>query len=452
MQSGFGHQFRISAIFISVFSFLFVNMAEARVGIRDAEIEEIIGSYSAPIFEAAGLLPGNVEINVLGDLELNAFVANGQQLYLNTGIILASKTPNELIGVIAHETGHIAGGHLARGRLAIEQARVPIIVSTLLGIGAAVAGAGDVGAAIIAGGSQVGNRNFLIFSRAQESSSDQAAASYLDATGQSTNGLLGVLDTLGSQSLLDLSTQNSYARSHPLSRERIAALQQHVSRSSFTSKIDSPALQLRHDRMRAKLSGFLVNPESVLNKYPASDTSIPARYARAAALHRQGNPKMAIAEINSLISELPQDAYFHEVKGQILYESGQIDGAIKAYRQAVRFAPGQPLIQLALGQVLVATGKADLIQEGVIALEAGTRVEKEYPSAWHSLAVAYDELGDTGRAQLATAERLAILGHFDDARIHAERALPKLAHGSPSWLRASDIMSSGKPGKLRGQN
>jgi predicted Zn-dependent protease len=452
MHSRFRHLFRICAFFICVFSFLPVSDAQARVGIRDAEIEELIEIYTAPVFEAAGLLPGNVEVNILGDLKLNAFVANGQQLYLNTGIILASKTPNELIGVIAHEAGHIAGGHLARGRLAIDQARIPLIVSTLLGIGAAVAGAGEAGAAIIAGGTQIGTGNYLKFSRAQESASDQAAANYLEATGQSANGLLEVLGMLGNQRLLDRGIENSYALTHPLSRERIAALQQHVQRSSFTKNVDSSALQIRHDRMRAKLSGFLDTPVTVLRKYPETNTSIPARYARAAAFHRQGNPDRALKEINSLISELPQDAYFHEVKGQILYENGRVDGAIEAYRQAVQYAPGQPLIQLALGQVLVATGKPALIQEGVIALEAGTRVEQDYPSAWHSLAVAYDELGETGRAQLATAERLAILGFFDDARIHAERALPRLPHGSPSWLRASDIMSSGKPGKLRGQN
>lgn len=429
-----------------------VAAGPAKAGIRDAEIEEILALYTGPIFQAAGLRPDSIDVTVLANLQLNAFVADGQRVFLNTGIILATKTPNELIGVIAHETGHISGGHLARGRLAIDQARIPLILSTLAGLGAAVAGAGDAGVAIIAGGSQVGTRNFLQFTRIQESAADQAAADYLDATGQSAGGLVSVLETISDQNVLSRTLDNSYAQTHPLGRERIAALRRHLAQSPHSQKSDNADLQLRHDRMRAKLAGFLDEPGNVLHQYPVDDTSIPARYARAATYHRMGDPNMALLEIDSLISELPNDPYFHEIKGQILYESGRNAEAITAYRQAVQLAPGQELIQLALGQALVASGEVSKIGEGVAILEIATHREREYPIAWRSLAIGYQELGETGKAQLATAERLAILGRYEDARIHADRALTRLPDGSPGWIRANDISALGARSAAKGNN
>jgi len=423
--------------------------ALARFGIRDAEIEETLRLYSDNIFRAAGIPPGTARVFVLNNPEINAFVAGGANIFINTGLIGLTSTPNELIGVIAHETGHIAGGHLNRIKGAQADARLPLIFSVILAAAAVAGGAGDGAAAILAGGAQIAQRSFLSFSRAQESAADQAAASYLTATRQSVDGLFRVMDILADQNVLARKVSNSYAFTHPLPRERRAALRERAYSSPYTQTVDPPGLRMRHERMKAKLFGFLEDPAVVLRRYPSDNRSIPARYARAVAYHRLAEKDKALAEIDSLIAEMPDDPYFHEVKGQILFERGDIEAALVSYRTARDLAPGQPLIRIAFGQALVASENITHIREGVTELSLGMEIERDYASGWYSLAIAHDRMGNQGQAQLATAERFLLIGRKADALVQAKRARDKLSEGTPSWLRANDIASLPEPKKKK---
>ncbi len=409
--------------------------------IRDAEIEDTIRAYTDPIFRAAGLDPTAVTVHIVRDPALNAFVAGGQRLFVHTGLLLAAKRPNQLIGVIAHETGHIAGGHLVRTHQALKNAQVQTIIAMVLGAAAAVAaGRGDAGAAIIAGGVGSAQRLFLAYSRTQEAAADSAALSYLDATGQSATGILEFFELLGDQDVLINSRgQDPYLRSHPLTRDRIEAVRDHVKRSQYSSRPDPPALVLAHKRMQAKLRGFLNRPRAVLRRYPVADTSVEARYARAAAYHRAARLGKALTEIDSLLAEQPNDPYFNELKGQILYEHGKVMESIGPYEKAVRFRPGSPLLRVGLAQSQIATRDPSLNQAAIRHLEAAVGMERDLAGAWHQLAVAYGRSGRLGLSALASAELQISTGRFKDARDQALRAQRKLPEGAPGWLRAQDI-------------
>ncbi len=323
--------------------------------IRDAEIEHTIRLYAAPVLQAAGLDSNAVRVHLVNDRQLNAFVAGGQRIFLFTGLLLAVETPNQLIGVIAHETGHIAGGHLARSQDALRNASTAAIISFILGAAAVAAGGGRVGAAVMQGGASLAQRALLKYSRTQESAADQAAMSFLDQTGQSGRGLVEFLDILGDQEALFASRQDPYARSHPVTRERISALRARIERSPFYERTDPAGHVRRLERMQAKLYGFLKSKTQTLRKYPIEDRSVAGRYARAVAYFRVAEVAAALDELQSLIDEAPVDPFFHELRGQILFESGRIAEAIGPNRTAVRLLPNAPLLRLALGQVLVAS-------------------------------------------------------------------------------------------------
>lgn len=409
--------------------------------IRDAEIEDTIRAYADPIFRAAGLDPSAITVHIVRDSRLNAFVAGGQRLFIHTGMILAGKRPNQLIGVIAHETGHIAGGHLVRTHQALQNAQIQTILAVILGAAAAVAsGNAQAGGAIIAGGVGTAQRLFLSYSRTQESAADHAALSYLDATGQSATGLLEFFETLGDQDvLINRRSQDPYTRSHPLTRDRVEAVRDHVKRSQYSNRADPPAFALAHKRIQAKLRGFLNRPRVVLRRYPVADTSVEARYARAAAYHKAARLGKALTEIDSLLAEQPNDPYFNELKGQILFEHGKVSESIGPYEKAVRFRPGSPLLRLGLAQSQIATRDPSLNKAAIRQLEAAVGMERDLAGAWYQLAVAYGRSGRLGHSALAGAERLISIGNFKSARDQALRAQQKLPEGTPGWLRAQDI-------------
>ncbi|MCP1335681.1 M48 family metalloprotease [Futiania mangrovi] len=430
--------------------------AQAQTVIRDAEIEALVADYADPIFAAAGLSGTGAEVVLLGDNSINAFVMGGQTVYIHTGLLRAADTPDQVIGVIAHETGHITAGHVSRIRSAAAQATVPMILTAILGAAAAAAGAGPAAAGIMSAGQQFGVGQFLRYSRTQEASADQAAANYLEAANVPLDGLIALLQTLADQNVLGRTLENSYALTHPLSRERIALLERRAEemRTRATPALPSAAaaLQLRHDRMRAKITGFLESPQVALNRYPQGDNSIPARYARAVAYHRTADYDAADREIGSLIAQAPADPYFHELKGQMLLERGKVQDAVEAYRAAAERAPDAQLIRIALGQALIRTEDRPQVQEGLQVLEAALRVNPDYTPAWRTLANGYDRIGDTARAQLATAERLVRENKIAEAKMQAARAMRGLPNGSPAWLRAADIESMVAPEDPAGRN
>ena len=403
--------------------------------IRDEEVESTIRAYATPIFQAAGLEASQVRIHIVQDSSLNAFVAGGQRIFFHTGLLLGTETPNQLIGIIAHETGHIAGGHLARTHEALRDATAATIIAVVLGGVAAVAGGGKAAGAIIAGGAGAGQSVFLRYTRTQEAAADQAAIKLMEQTGQSSLGLLQFIEKLGDQELLVAASQDPYVRSHPLSQERAQSLRTHVSRSKLTGRVDLPAHVAMHARMRAKLYAFLESYVITLRRYPERDTSLPARYARAIATHRHKNSERAVELTDELIRDYPNDPYFWELKGQILVESGRVVEGMTAYEEAVRLRPDSTLLRVGLAQAQVESQDLEAARAAIVNLDLARRREPDDPSIWRWLAAAHGMIGEEPRAALATAERYALLNRWREAGGQARRALKGFSPGSPSYIR-----------------
>jgi len=415
--------------------------------IRDAEIEQLLRDYAQPILRVAGLAKQNVRVVVLSDRSFNAFVMDGRHIFINAGALFDAKTPNEVIGVFAHETGHLAGGHLQRLREQLASAQTASIIALLAGIGAAVAGArsgaggADIGAAAIMAPQQAILRTVLSYVRTQEDQADHAGVKFLNATGQSPRGMVELFKRLSSESLFNSRYIDPYMQTHPMPAERVAALETVAKASPYWDRKDSPELQLRHDMMRAKLSGFLERPDTVARRYPAHDHSLPARYARAISTYRNSDLRQAIVQIDSLIQAQPNNPYFYELKGQALLEGGHPSEAIAPLRHAVQLSHNNALIEILLAQALNATGNAKLSEEAVAMLRSALVREPEAPDAYSQLAVAYGRKGDLANADLASAQAAFTRGDFKTARQLAARAKTRLPVGSPAWVRADDIVN-----------
>lgn len=415
--------------------------ASAQSGIRDAEIEALLRSYCDPIFVAAGIDPASVHIYILNDNSLNAFVSNGQNVYVHTGLIMFLNSPNQLIGVLAHETGHMSGGHMIRTREAMEGATVPMVISMIAGLAAIAAGAPDAGMGILLGGQHVAQRSLLAFSRAQESSADQAGMSFLEATHQSGKGMLETFEMFGDQELLTARRQDPYARTHPMSGERLGALRERAARSPYYNVAVTQKQQHDYDMMRAKLRGFIEKPEVALRRYPLKDQSQPARYARSIAYYRMPDFAKALAEVRSLIAEMPDNPYLHELEGQILTESGNPTAGIGPYRRSVELAPNEGLLRTGLAGALLATESADNYREARDQLRRAVRDDPDNALTWQYLSMAYEHLGEHALANLAVAERSYAVRDFGGAMMFAKRAEVGLKAGTTEWQRASDIMA-----------
>jgi predicted Zn-dependent protease len=417
--------------------------------IRDAEIESIIRTYATPIFAAAGLDPAAVHIYIVNDPRLNAFVAGGQNLFINTGTLLRSERPNQLIGVIAHETGHIAGGHLARSQEALHNATIESIIALVVGAAAAVASRnGGAGTAAILGGTGIAERSFLQYSVAQEGSADHAGMTFLDRTQQSARGLLEFFQILQEQEVLSEVRQSPYLRSHPLTGQRIDTVREHVAHSRFSDAKDPPDWIEMHNRMKAKLGAFLGAPAQVLAQYKPEDKSVPARYARAVAYYRVPDLKKAVPEIDGLIHDYPDDPYFQELKGQMLFENGRIREAVAPYERAVKLKPEVALLRIELSQVQLETNDQALVPKALAHLNEAVRFEDRNPDAWRQLAIAQGRSGNMGMMALALAEEAISEGDNNTARQQAARAIKLLPPG-PARIRAQDLADEAKRNKDR---
>jgi predicted Zn-dependent protease len=415
------------------------------VFIRDAEIEATIRTYATPIFEAAGLDPEDVKVHLIQDDEINSFVAGGQNLFINTGLLVKSQNANQVIGVIAHETGHIAGGHLARLQEELENATIESLAAMVLGIGAAVASRqGGAASTIMGAGTDIAQRNLLSYSRTQESSADHAAMKFLDETGQSSRGLLDFMRMLEGEELVLSGHQDPYLQSHPLTQERVEALEEHVDHSRWSDAKEPAELDVMHDRMKAKLIGFLEPLGTVLRQYPEKDDSLPSRYARSIAYYRIANLGKALPLIDGLLKEHPDDPYFLELKGQMLFENGRLPEALPNYQQAVRLKPTAALLRLELAQVEIELDRPELDKEALTELREVTRIETRNAEAWRLLAIAYGRTGQFADAALSLAEQASAQGDRKEARLQADRAMKQLPYGSPGYLRAQDILNDNK--------
>jgi predicted Zn-dependent protease len=424
-----------------IFSFLW-HPANAQSTLRDAEIEQFLDDYSRPIFAAAGLPAEAVGIHIIGDPSLNAFVANGLNMYVFTGLITSADTPNQLVGVIAHETGHMAGGHLQRSDAAIAAANRPMMLSLVLGTAAILAGAPDAGIGIISLGQTIGTANFLSYSRGQESSADQAGLTYLEATGHSGEGLIEFFGKLRNQQIISSRRAIPYYSTHPLANSRMTALRERVDASKHKDKKDTPEEIHRLEMIQAKIFGFLLDPHSTMRKYPLSDQSQPALYARAVAYYRGAELDKGLNEINKLIEQEPENPFFAELKGQMLFEHGKIMDSIAPHRRSTELAPQYALLKVNLARALVATEDRDKTAEAISILKTALNMEPHNIFGWTELARAYSAQGQDDLAALATAEAYYNAGVAHEAHRFATRAQSRLPQQTPEWRQANDIVQA----------
>jgi predicted Zn-dependent protease len=421
--------------------------------IRDAEIEALLQDYAKPIFQAAGFGSGRVTVRIVNNDAFNAFVLDGANVFVHTGTLMQAKTPNEVIGVIAHESGHIAGGHMAalRARIAKDQTRA--LLTQVLGLGAMVAGGVSGGTsgretmqggqAIMQGGNNIIMKGLLAERRSQESAADQAGLKYLTATKQSGRGMLDTFERFKQQEYLSADMQDPFIRSHPLSVDRLARLSQLVAASPYVNQKDPPSLQLRHDLMRAKLSGYLETPVAVFNRYPASDKSLPARYARAIATFFRGGPgalESSVKQIDTMIAENPNYPYFYELKADVLMRSGKMTKAVPELQQALKLAPASPLIEVELANALQGSNDGNSSKESIDLLRRSL-ITDQNGRAYRLLANAYYKQGKGPEADAMTAQAYFYEGDVKQAQIFAKRAQPRLRAGSPEWLKNDDIIN-----------
>jgi len=417
-----------------------VRPALAQSILRDAETEALFADISAPLIRAAGLDPKNVKVVLINDKSINAFVAGGQVVYVHSGLISAAGSANEVQGVIAHEIGHITGGHVPLAGDNLKPLMGISLLSLVLGAAAIAAGGGEAGMGILAAGQQAAMGKYLAFSRGQESSADAAGAKFLNDAGVSGRGSLAFFKRLQNMEYrLGLPQEDSYERTHPLSGERIAALEHQYQLSPAWDAKTPPAIELRFQRIKAKLNGFVSEPATTLRTYPERDKTEPARYARAYAWHKSAYPDKAMAEVDALLKAAPDDPYYLELKGQILLESGKPAEAIPPLREAVALTRNQPLISVLFGHALIATEDPKNFEEARTILKTAVARDNDNPFAWYQLGVVYEREGDLPRAQLATAERYNLEDTPSLALANARQAMQGIPEGTPDWLRAQDI-------------
>ena len=415
--------------------------------LRDAETEAYLKDIAAPIITAAGLQPANVDIVLIGDKEINAFVAGGQAVYIHSGLIEAADNGNEIQGVIAHELGHITGGHVIRVGEGARGATGITLLSLLLGAAAAAAGSAQAGMGVMMAGQQAAMGKFLAFNRVQEASADAAGVGFLEKAGITGKGMLSFFLKMRQEEFRYASTYadtDPFMQTHPMSGERESALAADVRRSPAYDNKTDPALDARFKRIKGKLIGYMDDPTTALRKYPESDQSAAGHYARAYAWHRGAYPDKAVEEVNKLVASAPDDPYFRELQGQILLESGKPAEAIGPLRKAVQGSRASPLIAALLGHALVATEDSANLVEARDVLKVAVARDRDNPFAWYTLGMAYARLGDEPRAQLATAERYALTGNMKLAVASAEAAMTRIPRGTPDYLRAEDIALSAR--------
>lgn len=416
------------------------RVSHAQGVIRDAEIEHTIRTYITPLLEAADIPPDDVKLTLLHEPDLNSFVARGEHIFISTGLLMRSETPDQVKGVLAHEIGHIEGGHLARLSGVLDEARDEAMVGSLFGLAIGLL-AGQPGVAM-AGSMKAQDivvKHLLSFTRTQERSADQVALNLLDKTHTSARGLLQFFRIIQDEELLSPERQDPYVRTHPLTRDRIEFVEHHVETSKYSNAPIPSKLRAEQDRMVAKLKGFLNPPAQTLREFKADDPSIKARYARTIAYFRDSQLDKALPIMNGLIKQEPNDPWFQELKGQMLFENGRVAEALPYYERCVALRPDEPLLRVGLAHVEIELNQPELNKKALVNLKKAVGKDRYMPLAWQLSAIAYGRDGQIGMASLALAEQNLLTGEPRDAMGQSKKAMHLLKEGSPGWLRAQDL-------------
>lgn len=430
----------ISSVIVGLMLITFAVPAQAITVLRDAELEQALKQLARPILQAAGLGSNRVSILVVKDSSLNAFVADSRHIFITSALIRRLRTPQALQAVIAHEVAHIANGHITRRAANARVAnRLTAVGFAIAAIGAAK-GNGQAAVGLAAGTASSAQRIFFSHTRAEEASADQSGLRYMALAGIDPAAMTEVLDLFRGQEALKPGRQDPYARTHPLTRDRLRAVRGYVAslKTKPTERTSSDAYWFA--RMDAKLQGFLGNPRRILRGKEAKGNGEIATLRRAIAYHRLPDPPKAIRELGALLSKRPRDPFYHELRGQILLESGNAAAAVSSYQTAASLLKGEPLILGGLGRALLAQNTKGTNREALRVLTQARSGDPGDPGLLRDLALAHARNGQPGLASAATAERYAIRSQFDDAEIHAKRAMGQLPRGSQGWLRAQDVL------------
>lgn len=436
---------RLLAVFL-VLSLLSAAPARALSVLRDPDIEYALGQLAAPILKAAGLSPTRVDILVIDDAAMNAFVVDPNTIFIHSGLILRMDNPAMLQSVIAHEAAHIANGHLVRRPLNARNARTAAGLGTALAAAAGViAGSGEFAAGAAAGIQGAAMQSFFAHTRAEENAADTSGLRFMAAAGVDLRGAVQVMDLFRGQEALSVSRQDAYARTHPLSRDRFRRIQQLANAQAETIAPD-PHAEYWFARAKGKLSAFQRSPKWTLTRAGESGFEDVKLMRQAVAYHQQADSRRALAAIDGAVALRPDDPYLHELRGQILMESRQVKPAVAAYARATNLAPNNALILGSYGRALLADGQ---VEKAVQVLESARSRDGRDPRVMRDLAAAHAKLGNNGMASVLTAERYALFGRLPDAKIHAERAVALLPRGSAAWQRAQDVLSAAQAAEKR---
>ncbi len=408
--------------------------------LSDTEIDMTLAQMARPVFEAGHLVPGNIRIHMIVDDSINAFVNSSTDMFVNTGLILKSKNANEIIGVMAHETGHIVGGHTVMVSSDMAAVTSITLLSTLLGIALGVAsGNPEVGLAIMMGGQRAALGRYLSFSRSQESRADQFALQALDDSHQSAQGLFNFFERIQGEMLLYTSHPDPYLQTHPIPADRLEMVGNWLTKAHYTKEVDSPEMHRQYVRMIAKLYAFLKPQIATLQKYPASDKSVEARYARAIAYYRRSQFDQALPLVDGLLVDLPKDPFFWQIKGDMLLSKAKIDDAVVAYREAIKYLPNAPEILVAMSRAMNESHNPEYFPETETNLKHALQLDPENPDAWDLLAASYAQNNKLGLSAYAASERAIIMGQFGDVVRYTMQAEKLLEKDTPIWYRLQDI-------------
>lgn len=413
--------------------------------IRDAEIEQVLREWTDPILEVAGLQPNDVGLYIINDPSLNAFVANGQRIHIHAGLIMAADNARQVKGVIAHETCHIACGHTVTRSRAARVASRPALVSIGLGVLAIAAGAPDAGAALIASSQQFAALNFFVHTRAEEATADTKAVQYLAALEQNPMGIVEFFDKFRYQEVLSEARRFPYFRSHPLSAQRVRTTRTLAMETGLTEKPEDPVVERQFAMIKAKLVGFIEPPARVYRDYPPTDTSAPARYARSISAMKVADLGTALSEIDLLIAEEPENPYFHELKGQILFETGRAPDSVEPLKKALELLPNNSLLQVSYARSLLARDEPGDVDVAENALRDALIAEPNNAFAWTQLAIVFEKQDQRPMAQVATAEAAYNIGNYPRAYDFASRAVRELTPNTPQYRQANDIRNATDP-------
>lgn len=442
---------KLTALFAASVFAVAPMAAQARGLIRDAEIEHTLRAYAAPILAAADIPPEDVRIFIVNDPMVNAFVAGGLNIFIHTGLIRTATKPGMLIGVMAHETGHIAGAHLSQLREKSTRSMLGSILGTLLGAAAMAGGAGQAGAGIMLGSQNIAMRTLNTGIRINEQSADQAALTYLDTNEMSSSGMLEMFEALRRNEQGRNVQQDTFLRTHPLTTERILAMRNHIEQSRIPKDKVPQAFPAMHARMLAKLAGFSDSYAQVIAAYPATDTGVAARYARAIADFKRNRLEPALTAMDKLIAEHPSDPFFYDTKGQMLFENGRITEAADAYAQASKLMPRSALILTDYARSLTAQQKQELLPRAVALLERAREIDDSYSTTWRELAIAYGRQGKMGMSYLSLAEESALGGNYKEVLQHTARARGYADEDPSLVLKLEDLERDAKA-QLKQQN